>query len=156
MRVEISTVLNCPAAEAWRAVSEVRLLLHVSAPLLTFKPIDPPELPEVWEGGRFLVSMRLLGVLPMGRQWIVPRVEMEDSTPGGMEFRMRDNGTGRLAKRWDHLITMRELPGDRTFYQDRVEVGAGVLTPLVWAFAQAFYRHRQRRWRALVRRGFSF
>ena len=125
MRVEISTVLDCQVAEAWQAVSHTRLLVHVSEPFLSFEPIDPPELPEEWEGGRFLVRMRLFGIIPMGRQWIVPTVETEDHTPGSREYRLRDNGSGGLAKRWDHWITMRELPDGRTFYQDRVDVEGG-------------------------------
>ena len=51
---------------------------------------------------------------------------------------------------------MQALPDGRTRYTDSVEVRAGLLTPLVWAFATAFYRHRQRRWRRLVRRGFRY
>jgi hypothetical protein len=40
--------------------------------------------------------------------------------------------------------------------RDTVEVRAGVLTPFIWLFAQLFYRHRQRRWRALVARRFAY
>jgi hypothetical protein len=33
---------------------------------------------------------------------------------------------------------------------DRIEIDAGVMTPLVAGFAAIFYRYRQRRWRALA------
>jgi hypothetical protein len=35
--------------------------------------------------------------------------------------------------------------------RDEVDIAAGHMTPIVWAFAQVFYRHRQHRWRALAR-----
>jgi len=37
---------------------------------------------------------------------------------------------------------------------DRVHIDAGMLTPLVAAFARLFYAHRQKRWRALAKNGF--
>jgi len=36
-------------------------------------------------------------------------------------------------------------------YTDEIEIQAGWLTPGIWLFAQLFYRHRQRRWKALLR-----
>lgn len=36
-------------------------------------------------------------------------------------------------------------------YEDRIVIDAGVPTPVVAAYAAGFYRHRQRRWRALAR-----
>jgi hypothetical protein len=41
-------------------------------------------------------------------------------------------------------------PNGGTHYSDEVEVSAGALTPFIWAFAQIFYWHRQRRWRGLA------
>jgi hypothetical protein len=35
-----------------------------------------------------------------------------------------------------------------------VHIDAGMLTPLVAAFARLFYAHRQKRWRALAKNGF--
>jgi hypothetical protein len=45
---------------------------------------------------------------------------------------------------------------DRTHYRDVVYVEAGWLTPAIWLYASLFYRHRQRRWRRLVRNGFDY
>ena len=69
---------------------------------------------------------------------------------------LRDDGTGQLATMWDHTIRVEPGLGGGTEYTDIVEVRAGVLTPFVWIFAEVFYRHRQRRWRALVKRGFDY
>jgi hypothetical protein len=50
-------------------------------------------------------------------------------------------------------IEIDPLAGDagRCRYSDEIEVRAGALPPLVWLYAQLFYRYRQRRWRRLER-----
>lgn len=155
MIVDISTRLNAPIEQVWATLKRTDLLMHVAAPLIRFRPIDPSALPDTWSDGRFRVAMLLLEVLPLGRQWI------DVSTPPAPSFAVdpehtrciRDNGTGDLVKVWDHWILVRPNADGSTHYRDRVEVRAGLLTPLIWLFAQAFYRHRQAHWRGLVRRG---
>ncbi|MCE3006461.1 MAG: hypothetical protein LW853_06485 [Rickettsiales bacterium] len=99
--------------------------------------------------------MRFLGLIPLGRQWIVTSTPQPEDHPRGV-FRIRDKGVGDIAKVWDHLIVIEARPDGRTAYRDEVEVRAGVLTLGVWLFAQGFYRHRQARWRRLVRQGFRY
>jgi len=150
-RVEVSTYLDAHPERVWQEVNTIRLLRFVAAPLLTFKPIDPPEFPEVFPEGRQLVSMRFRGVLPIGRQVIdVSRPAAREST----RF-IRDNGHSALIRRWDHLIAIAP-EGVGTRYTDTVEIEAGVLTGPVLLFARSFYRHRQMRWRQLVATGFDY
>ncbi len=149
MKVVLTTELEMPAAKAADLVRRSRLLLHVAAPLLVFRPLDPPELPDRWAEGRYLVQTRLFGRLPLGRQWIVISI-IED---GPARYRVRDAGSGSLASTWDHLITIEPIAAARCRYTDEVEVRAGLLTPFVWLFAQMFYRHRQRRWRGINETG---
>lgn len=156
MNVILSTDLDAPAAVVWREVCTPRLLRYVAAPLQTFVPLQPPVWPEVWREGAYQVQLQLLGVFSLGPHWIVLSFPAEGQTSGRGQFELRDRGHGRLVRIWDHLITVQALPGDRARYTDRVEVHAGVLTPFIWLFAQGFYRHRQRRWRLLVRRRFQF
>jgi hypothetical protein len=149
MIVDVSTRLECPAAEAQRHVRTTRLLQYIAHPLIRFVPEQ--ELPaEIPDEGTFRVRMYLLGVVPLGWQAIV--VSFPEHAGG---FCLRDNGYSPLISRWDHVITI-EPAGDGTLYRDRVAIEAGVITPLVWLFAQAFYRHRQRRWRELVRGRFLY
>jgi hypothetical protein len=85
-------------------------------------------------------------------------ISFPDDDEGGraMEHRIRDNGHGSLAAKWDHLITISQGTDGNVVYTDDVEVSAGWLTPFVWLYAHVFYRYRQYRWRRLVRRGFRF
>lgn len=69
--------------------------------------------------------------------------------------RLRDNGHSVLISKWDHWVTVTPGPNGGTNYSDEVEVSAGALTPFIWAFAQIFYWHRQRRWRGLAKSLFA-
>lgn len=156
MRVTITTQLNCPPGRAWQEVQTSRLLRYVTAPLVAFKPVEPPSFPEVWREEKYLVGMRLFGLLPVGRQWIVIGIVTADSTQGSQRYQLRDNGHGDVISTWDHWITIEEAADGTTLYTDDVEVKAGVLTPFVWAYANTFYRYRQVRWRQLVKRKFTY
>ena len=57
-----------------------------------------------------------------------------------------------LVKSWTYAISIKPLGQDRSIYRDVIDIDAGSLTALVWAWADWFYRHRQRRWRALAKR----
>jgi len=151
--VTVSTELPCSVERAGDEVMTSRLLTYVSWPLMAFEPIDPPELPQTWEPGDHLVRMRLFGVLPLGRQTI--SISFPVAPPG--QVLLRDDGSGQLLRRWDHLITI-EPTGrpDRARYTDRIDVDAGRLTPVAWAWAHVLYRWRQHRWRRLVARDFRY
>jgi len=159
VEIALATVLDCPLEAAWRALRTPRLLRHVAAPLVVFEPIEPPALPEAWAPGDYAVRLRLFGLVPFGRQTI--GLELPGPGEPGAEDdpdvrRVRDRGHGDRIRVWDHRITLRSRSDGRTDYEDRVTIDAGALTPGVAAFAWVFSRHRQRRWRALVRRGFVY
>ncbi len=156
MRVALTTTLACRADEAWREVRTTGLFRHVAAPVVRFHPIVPATLPEEWAEGRYLVGMRLFGVLPLGSQWIDVTVSRADATPGAQHYELHDAGHSRFVRRWDHRIRIEETDHGRARYTDVVTIEAGVVTPVVWAFASLFFRHRQRRWRALAARGFVY
>ena len=145
-KVSLTTLLPAPFERVRDLVLRPATLVHVSRPLLAFRPLSGP-LPEVWVEGDHEVAMRFLGVLPLGRQTI--RVRFEDRSDGS--FRIRDAGRGDLARTWDHLITIAP-EGNRTRYTDEVTIEAGLLTWPVALFARFFYAHRQRRWRNLLAR----
>jgi hypothetical protein len=150
MIVDISTMLTCSIDEAVSHLKTPRLLEFVASPLVRFVPARPPVFPEVWSAGEYSAALRLFGVVPFGKQAIV--ISMPPTETG---FSMRDAGYSALITTWDHLITITPQ-GNGCRYRDRVDVRAGMLTPFVWLFAQLFYRHRQRRWRAIVARNFAY
>lgn len=151
-----ATILDCPPERAWQEVQTSRLLTYITAPLVRFVPVEPPALPERWAEARYLVRMGLFGRIPFGKQWIVITRPVVNTTPGRQHYELRDNGHGDVITVWDHSIIMRETEDGRTHYTDRVEIRAGLLTPLIWAYASLFYRYRQHRWRRLVAQDFAY
>ncbi|MBD2843151.1 hypothetical protein [Erythrobacter rubeus] len=144
--VELSTQLDCAADEAWDQIHRSALLQHIAFPLIKFVPRGATAFPERWEEGEYRAWMLLLAVLPIGWQAIVIS---KPEAKGAVRF-LRDNGYGPLIKRWDHWIEIAPENATTTRYVDRVTIEAGILTPVIAAFARVFYGHRQRRWRALA------
>lgn len=150
--VELTTRLDCNPDEIWARVQTSQVLQHITAPILRFVPIDKDGFPEVWRVGEYRAQMYLFGLVPMG--WQAIAISFPDSE-GSTRF-LRDNGYSPMIKRWDHWIMIAPTAdGAATQYTDRVTVDAGILTPLIAMFARAFYAHRQRRWRGLVKSSFA-
>lgn len=155
MKLHAATLLDAPVGRVWEELQKPALLFHIAAPLVVFRPVDPPVLPARWEEGRYLVSMRLFGILPLGTQWIGIQPPVHE--PGPPEtYRLHDKGSSGLIRVWDHRITLRDAGAGRTQYADWVEIRAGVMTPLVWLFSKLLFSHRQRRWQRLVAADFRY
>lgn len=150
MILKISTSLPCSFEEAVKQAQSPRLLRFVASPLVQFTPIDPPAFPATWSVGTYWVQLKLFGLVPFGRQAIV--ISFPDIQNG---FALLDDGHSALITSWNHLITI--APSEHgLYYEDCVNLSAGVLTPFVFVFAWIFYRHRQRRWQLLASRGFDY
>lgn len=156
MIVEVSTRLDAAPEQIWERVQTPRLLQHVAAPLVAFRSRERRGFPERWVEGPHRVWMFAFGFIPLGPQTVGIEIGPHEIGPheNGI-YRVRDNGSGLLAKTWDHHITIKP-DGAGTLYTDHVRIETGLLTPFVWSFAMTFYRWRQMRWRALVRRGFRY
>jgi hypothetical protein len=151
MRISKSTILAISAEEAFRHVRTSALLEYVAAPVLRFKLLEPERPPAEWAEGSYKVGLRLFGFLPLGPQWIVTSMPNGD----GLPFTLRDNGHSPLIRTWDHWIFIEPLGASACRYTDRVDIAAGLLTPMIGLFAKIFYGHRQRRWQKLVALNFA-
>ena len=151
MKVSVSTYLDAPPERVWQEVRTTRLLQHVNHPLVKFIPKDPPDWPAEWEEKDYLAKMVLFGFLPFGDQ--VLGVRFDDLGDGN--YRLRDEGHGDVADVWDHVIRLKP-DGEGTHYTDEITVEAGWMTPIVAVFSWVLYHHRQRKWRKLVKSGFTY
>ncbi|TGN13201.1 hypothetical protein [Leptospira ilyithenensis] len=150
MIVNVSTELKSDFETVKRSVLLPKLLIYVTTPLIKFTPLDPNYFPMIWKDGEYLVSMKLFGIIPFGKQYIGIQ-RFHDTTD---EFILRDNGHGELIRKWDHWIFVRRTKNENLIsYTDRIEIKAGLLTPLIWIFGNIFYRWRQHRWRKLISKG---
>jgi hypothetical protein len=129
----------------WREIQKVQSLMHVAAPILVFKPQHGTRMPEKWEVGEtYALKLYAFHIIPLGKHSIdVKRID-----PENREILTHEHGS--LTKTWNHLIRMKEIDGTTAWYTDEIEIEAGIITPLIWAFAHIFYRHRQRKWKKVL------
>jgi hypothetical protein len=147
MRVDVQSRLPCNPALAWQAVQTLNLLQEVCTPLAQILPERGGQLPLVWsEGETVRCRMKLFGFFPVGSRTL--HFERIDQHTRQIQTRESDP----LVRSWDHLISLSDTSDGHCLYRDEVEVHAGLLTPLVWLFAQCLYRHRHRRWQRVARR----
>jgi hypothetical protein len=147
MKARIATRLPCSEAELWDRIVEPESLRFVAAPILEFVPVEGSDLPEKWRTGvPYPLRLRFLGVVPLGRHTI-ELVRVDERAR-----RIESRESGLLARTWNHVIQFSEVEPGTVDYVDEIEIRAGLLTPVIWAFAHLFYRHRQRRWRVLLSR----
>ncbi len=146
MIVRVSTRLPCTEGELWRKLLQPASLRFVAAPILRFVPIGDADLDGAWEEDvPYDLELFFLRLVPLGRHTIrLVRIDDEANTIVSRE-------SGALARTWNHTISFHEVAPGVVRYTDEIEIGAGWLTPAVWLFAHLFYRHRQRRWKVLLR-----
>jgi hypothetical protein len=142
--ITITTHLDAEPEAVRKHVMMPELLNYAVAGFMKFQPIQPDSFPLKWSPGSYRVRMLAFHVLPVG--WQKVSIELPER---GDDWFIRDNGSGSIARVWDHLIFV-EPEGSGSRYVDQVRIDAGILTWIVKLYAILFYRHRQRRWRKLV------
>lgn len=145
MIATISTYFDCTADELWDKIIEPGSLQFVAAPILSFIPKNNADFSNTWEIDKpYPLKLRLFSFIPLGTHTI--RLVKIDKRSKMIQSREK----GLLAPVWNHDIQFEEIEPVKVKYTDRIEIKAGLLTPIVWVFANLFYRHRQRRWRVLL------
>jgi hypothetical protein len=129
---------------AWEAVKKPETLRYITKGLLGFRA--ETELPQHYDAGKtYRVRLLFFGFIPAW--WHEIRIVQLDDT----HREILTDERGGAVKEWRHRITVDERGPWKSHYADEIKIAAGPLTPFVWAYAQFFYRYRQRRWRKLAR-----
>jgi hypothetical protein len=147
MLASISTKIACTESELWQQISKPKSLQFVTSPILGFIPVEPGVLDGEWEVGRdYQLKLYFLKFIPLGCHTIqLTKIDRNNNTITSRE-------RGLLAPVWNHNIFFEEIAPGLVSYTDKIEIRAGWLTPLIWLFANVFYRHRQRRWKVLLQK----
>ena len=143
MIASVETDLPTSVEKAWAALLQRDTFLYITRGMLGFSGAE--RWPETFEeGAEIETRMAFFHVIPGWRHTLrIVRVDEE-------RMELVSEEKGGPVRRWNHRISLEELPGGRCRYTDEIDIRAGVLTPAVWAFAQIFYRYRQNRWRRLA------
>ena len=143
------SIFDCDANRLFNEVMHSKSLFYVTKPLVKFIETSEYPIPKKWRDGKYLVKVKLLGIIPFAQQWIVIRTDEA-------RCHLLDDGYSRLIKRWHHDIYVVEIGGNKVLYIDLVDIRAGLLTPFVYLYACVFYRHRQKRWRKLIANNWAY
>lgn len=117
--------------------------LHITRGMLGFTGAE--EWPEVFEEGQ-LIKTRLLffNIVPAWEHRLrIIRIDHEK-----MEITSQEDGGP--VRRWNHRKWIEAESEQTCLYTDEIDIDAGLLTFLIWAYAHVFYRYRQRRMRKLA------
>lgn len=143
MRIEISSVFHAGADRIWTMLCDVNTLRQIARPYAYFTQTSGTT--DFHEGGDYAFVMRVFGVLPLGVHSIhIDKWSRSDGVIHSQEH-------NRYVPVWNHTIRLNEIDSDRTHYTDTVEIEAGWKTPFVGLWARLFYRHRQRKWRRILK-----
>jgi hypothetical protein len=141
--VHVTTVLDAPADRVWQAVTTPAAFRLVTRGLVRVVGLRRRATP--WREGETVSGVLLLfGVVPISVHHLT--FERIDAAAGELQ----SDEHGGMVRQWRHLIRVTPVDDRRCRYEDRIEIDAGALTPVVAAFARRFYAARQRRWRELA------
>ncbi|RFA10120.1 hypothetical protein B7R54_13545 [Subtercola boreus] len=146
MKVMLKLTLDCSVDAAWRALQSPAVFREVSAPLMKIVSLEEGGFPTTWPEGKNRVEIEALGLVPMGRQVI--DIDRSRTQHPGVRI-IHDKGYGasgslKLFTTWDHRMAVSADPYEpgKTLYRDRLVIGAGALTPALWAGMWAFWQLR--------------
>jgi hypothetical protein len=141
--VDRSTRLEASADAVWTAVKTPAAFRTVTRGLLVM-PVIKGRTDEWREGETVVGWVFLFGLVPFSRHHL-QIAAIDDST---RTLSSREHGG--LLRSWNHDIVVMPVDDAQCTYRDRIEIDAGLFTPLVAVYARWFYSMRQRRWRVLA------
>ena len=142
MIVQRTSIFPASRNLIFEKLRQLSTLQFIAKPYATFEPVSGAA--SVWTVGSISsYHFRLFGVIPFGTHTI--RIIRFD--PDGISSR---EGNEHVPV-WNHDIALNPQEDGSTRYTDKVEIRAGWKTIFVWLWANAFYRHRQRKWIRLLR-----
>jgi len=143
MRVRIKTVLASPSADVWHKVKQSQTLVYVTKGLMSFDGAE--HFPVQWHQDlKIDTRLKLFEIAPLWSHQLLFEMICEEQ-----RILLTQEGGG-LVSEWRHFIQVETKDKNSCYYLDEVEIKAGLLTPLISAFAWFFYRYRQWRWKKLL------
>ncbi len=101
----------------------------------------------VWrEGETFRFKLKIFCFLSLGAHTILV-IKFDEQS-----FVMYTEEGNKAVPCWNHTITLEKIDAPSSRYTDEVELYAGWKTLVVSWWSRMFYRHRQRKWKKLLKR----
>ncbi len=144
MVVKVHTQLPTSADHARRVLARRDTFLYVTRGAFCYTDANRyPE--ELHEGQEIQTRILFFHSIPAWRRHLrLVRVD-------GKRREVLSQERKGFISAWNHRIHIEPENTVRCRYTDEIEIRAGILTPLVWAFAHLSLRYRQLRLRRLIR-----
>ncbi len=150
MRIQLSFRVGCSADEAWEVLTSPEAVARAYAPVMALRPEHP--LPGRWrDGDEVVVGLRAFGLVPVGRQLIAIRTRRSGATRILEDAGRPLSGPLAVVTSWRHRMATTPLPDGTSLYRDRLDVSAGLATPVVWFALWLVWRLRGLRVRGMMR-----
>jgi hypothetical protein len=140
MIVHVTSIFPANREKIFEKLQEIETLRYICSPLATFTPLGDPL---KWQAG----AVFRFDLTACGLKFGVHTINVK-------KFDINKILTHEHNKNipvWNHIITLETHGENHTKYSDIVDVRAGWKTPFIWQWANVFYRHRQRKWRELLK-----
>jgi ligand-binding SRPBCC domain-containing protein len=145
MVIRVQTRLDLPPEAAWELIAKPSTFLAICRPLLGVT--DPSALPDRWQAGdTYDLRLSVLGI-PANRHTI-HLIKIDEANGEALT-----NERGGPLRRWNHRLYGKPDGDGATLYTDEIDIGRGLLVPLIWLGGSLFFRYRQRNLRRLAREG---
>lgn len=124
---------------------KLETLRYIAFPYATFTPVDVNDSFKWNTGTKSSYLFKLFCFIPMGIHTI--QIISFDEERGVVSHE-----GNKFVPIWNHEIFLEKLDDEHTKYTDRVTIKAGWKTFFVWLWANAFYRHRQNKWKKMLKK----
>ena len=142
--ITLTSIFPDSADEIIKRLQSVDTLQYIARPYAIFIPLDREVM---WkEGGKFRFRLFIFGFIPIG----VHVIHVDEFSSGG-EYRIHTREYNPFMPVWNHTIVLKPL-GEKTQYTDHVVMQARCFSGVAAMWAEFFYRHRQRKWRRLLKK----
>lgn len=144
-RLQVTSTFPAAPERVWWLLLRKETFLYITRGMMSFQ--DSETWPETLMEQDVSLSLRLR-LFDFGL-WMPHHIRFVEVDPERRVIQTREQGG--MIRLWGHRMTLEPDGAGGTRYTDRVDLEAAVLTPFVWLFARAFYRHRHRRWQEWLR-----
>ncbi|MDR0684802.1 MAG: hypothetical protein LBF83_06710 [Spirochaetaceae bacterium] len=145
IKIIICSELNNSINKIWDKILNIETLIKICKPMATFK-ITTKEKFIKWKlNTEYVFKLFIYGFVPFGTHKII--LETIDNEENIIKSKEHNN----VVKIWNHKITMEKEGELITNYTDEVEIYAGIFTLIIAIWGIIFYKHRQKKWKAIAK-----
>jgi len=145
IRIIISSILNNFTEKIWNKLLDIETLIYICKPIATFKTGTKDKYIK-WELNKeYIFKLFIYWFIPFGNHKILlEKIDEENKIIISKEH-------NNIVKIWNHKIKIEDKGENIIKYTDEIELYAGVFTLFIAIWGIMFYKHRQKKWKKIVK-----